>query len=209
MPKGKFITFEGADGCGKTTIANMIHNELQDKGINSILTREPGGTAEGEKIRELLLSSDVNLHAISEFLLITAARYEHYRQKIKPMLDDGIWVICDRFFDSSLVYQGYHANIPLAYLQMLHNMIFANFQPDHTFILDIDINTAKERMRGRAEKLNRFDLLGDEFQMIIRKSFQEIARNNPHRCHLVDASKSLEEIAWGIMENIGGHFLSS
>lgn len=185
MKKGLFISFEGGDGTGKSTQVRLLANRLVDQGYLVRTTREPGGTDVSEKIRDVLKFSSID--SITELLLMFAARREHYVKTIRPLIDQGYIVICDRFYDSSLVYQGVLKNIPVDQIMQLKNMTLGNFEPDFTIILDIPSNVAKERILHRQLCLDNYDnMSGNEYDLI-REGFKRLTEIFPFRCKLINA----------------------
>lgn len=202
MP-GYFITFEGGEGAGKTTQINRLANALTEQGYKVITTREPGGTPESEKIRELLVQRDGgDWDAVSECLLLFAARRMHVEEIIRPALENNKIVISDRFTDSTRAYQGYGRGLDLSFIESLNDLVLDGLNPDRTFILDIDPEKGLERSEHRlaTETIegkrteDRFETMSFEFHKKLRQGFLEIVDNNPDRCHLLDASNSKEEL---------------
>ena len=198
-PRGKFITFEGIDGCGKTTQLGMLAAHLTRFGIPHLTTREPGGTAIGEQIRNVLLSASTTaLTAEAELLLMFAARVQHLREVILPALGDGKIVLCDRFTDASIAYQGYARGVKLDVIHALHRMICKNVQPDLTLVIDIDPQTSVERAKLRnTESLldeSRFEHEGLAFQQRARKGYHALARRYPRRVKLIDGEQSIDQV---------------
>ncbi|MDG7056445.1 MAG: dTMP kinase [Wolbachia endosymbiont of Meromenopon meropis] len=175
-----FITLEGIDGSGKTTQSELLANYLkQTRGENNvILTREPGGTNFGEKIRRVLLKDDIDF--VSELLLLTSMRYEHVQKIILPALREGKIVICDRFIDSTIAYQGYGFGIDLDLIKNLYKLIKIK-RPDITFILDIDVQTGLNRAKDK----NKYEYMGIDFYSKVRKGLQEIALEESDRCNII------------------------
>ena len=160
MEKGLFITFEGIDGCGKTTQIELLKNHLEQKGYSVLLTREPGAKGLGEKLREILLNYDGEVSSNCESFLFLADRAQHIDTVIKPAIDKGIIVLCDRHTDSTVAYQGYGRMLDLKQIHSLNNIATSGLKPDITFILDIDIETSLERIgKGR----DRMENAGIEF----------------------------------------------
>jgi len=190
----KFITFEGIEGCGKSTQAKMLFESLTQKNIDAIITREPGGTAVSEKIRKILLDENLmELEAKTEIFLNFAARIEHCEKLIKPALKTGKTVICDRFFDSTLAYQGYGFGVDLALIEEINKIAIGNFTPDITFLIDLPVDIAFSRIKDRSTN-NRYEKLGHDFHQKTRDGFLEIATKNPRIC-VIDGRKSVTEIA--------------
>ncbi len=192
--KYKFITFEGIEGCGKSTQTKILFNSLAQKNINAILTREPGGALASESIREILLSEKwPKLEAKTEIFLNFAARIEHIEKLIKPALNEGKIVICDRFFDSTLAYQGFGFGANLNMINEINKLAIGDFAPSITFLIDMPVDTAFERIKDRLSN-NRYEKLGRDFHQRTRDGFLEIAAQNP-RIKRIDGTKSIEEIS--------------
>lgn len=201
MTVAKFITFEGGEGTGKSTQARLLADYLTQQGHKVVLTREPGGSPGAEIIRELLVSGAIDRWTpISEALMMYAARADHWQNLIQPELAKGTWVICDRFADSSMAYQGYGRGVDLNFLQQLYKMVIGDRQPDHTFVLDIDPEIGLQRSfqrlhaSGKNVSEGRFEAMDLEFHRRLRNGFLEIARMNTDRCIVIDATKSLQLI---------------
>lgn len=191
---GKFITFEGGEGCGKSTQTRLLADYLQKSGISCLLTKEPGGTAEGKILRELLVTGDCNkLDAISECLLYYADRRNHLTKVVWPALQDDKWVISDRYADSTEAYQyyGYDKRVEYDTLKSLYRIVAGDFKPDLTIILDIDPKLGMERSFAKAETMTkkelRFEQRDMQFHENLRRGFLEIAAREPERCIVIDA----------------------
>ena len=198
-----FITFEGGDGSGKSTQVNFLFDYLTSKKIDSIKTREPGGTPSAETLRELLTKGETNKwQPITEALLMWAARFEHIHEVINPSLEMGKTVICDRFYDSTYAYQGIAHNLGLEKMIELKSLIIGNIEPSVTFILDIDPEIGLERTKDRGNSENRFENFDLEFHKKIRKGFLDIANKYKERCVLVNAELSQNEISKIIVKEI-------
>lgn len=186
--QGRFIAVEGGEGVGKSTQAGLLAATLDRFGIPVRKTREPGGSPGAETIRRLLLEGEgERWDAISEALLLVAARRDHVIRLIAPALAKGIWVVSDRFADSTLAYQGYGRGLGLGDLAMLHRFALADFAPDLTLILDlpVEVGLARAAVRSSAD---RFERLDRDFHERLRQGFRQIAADNPARCVLIDAS---------------------
>jgi dTMP kinase len=193
--RGRFITVEGGDGAGKTTQAKLLAAALERLGIAVRLTREPGGSPGSEAIRRLLLDGKTeHWDAIGEALLLVAARRDHVTTLIAPALDRGIWIVCDRFADSTLAYQGYGRGLAIEQLIALHRFALDDFAPDLTVILDVAVEIAEARMAARAAAKDRFESLDRKFHERLRQGFRQIAQADPARCALIDASGEVEEV---------------
>ncbi len=208
MSTGKFISFEGGEGSGKSTQLKLLTAAFEKSGLPFISTREPGGSVGGEKIRSLLVSGDVDAwDALTETLLFNAARADHITKLIKPAITSGKTVICDRFFDSTLVYQGIGKNLGKDFVKNLHKTIFADFMPDLTIILDIDPKEGLKRAVARHGDENRFEKLGVSFHEKIRAGFLDIAKHEPKRCVVLNAAQEVqtlhEQVVATINKNCG------
>ncbi len=202
--KGIFITFEGGEGSGKTTQINTLSKALTDQGYKVITSREPGGTAEGESVRNLLVQRDGgNWSPMAECLLLYAARVMHVEKVIKPALETGKIVICDRFSDSTKAYQGYGHGLALEQIDEIDKTSLKGFKPDLTFIFDIDAKDGLMRSRKQLESTasqferteDRFENLDIEFHEKLHQGFLTIAKQNPDRCSVIDARENIDSIA--------------
>lgn len=198
---GIFITFEGIEGCGKTTQINLLKAYLLKRNYNVQLTREPGGTRIGDQIRKILLSDKNN--AISdktELLLYEACRAQHIKEVILPALKEDKIVLCDRFADSTLAYQGYGRKIDLGFIERLDIIVAGELRPDLTILLDMDVGSGLQRAKNRnskvteSEREERFEKETLEFHERIRKGFLELAEKDRKRIRIIDGSKSVDEI---------------
>jgi dTMP kinase len=193
--RGRFITIEGGEGAGKSTQVDLLVAALDRAGIAAQCTREPGGSEGAEAIRRLLLEgADERWDAIAETLLFYAARREHVTRLITPALDQGIWVVCDRFADSTIAYQGYGRGLPLAELQALHRFALGDFAPDLTLILDLSVAEGLTRAARRSGNTDRFERLDQAFHERLRQGFHQIAAADPQRCVVIDASGDVEAV---------------
>ena len=192
MQKGKFITIDGVEGAGKSTQIKFICDYLEAKGVNVVLTREPGGTDLGEKIRELLLSTTTkSMHSDSELLLMFAARNEHIHHKIIPALEKGDWVLSDRFTDASYAYQGGGRGLDIERIERLEHWVLKGFTPDMTLLLDIPVDLGMSRVESRGEK-DRIELEELDFFERVRQAYIDRSEKYPQRIKLIDSSKSRE-----------------
>jgi dTMP kinase len=193
--RGRFITIEGGEGAGKSTQVDLLVAALGRAGIAAQRSREPGGSEGAEAIRRLLLEgADERWDAIAETLLFYAARREHVTRLITPALDQGIWVVCDRFADSTIAYQGYGRGLPLAELQALHRFALGDFAPDLTLILDLPVAEGLARAARRSGNADRFERLDQAFHERLRQGFHQIAAADPQRCIVIDASADAESV---------------
>src|SRR5271166_1900637 len=189
MAGGRFITVEGGEGAGKSTQVGLLAAALERAGVPVLATREPGGSPGGEAIRRLLLEGEgERWEALSEALLLVAARHDHVTRLIAPALAQGTWVIADRFADSTLAYQGYGKGLALADLAALHRLALGAFGPDLTLILDLPVEAGLARVSARPGAADRFERLDRDFHERLRQGFRRIAADEPGRCVLIDAS---------------------
>lgn len=200
MPAKRFITFEGGEGSGKSTQARLLADKLRTHDRDVVLTREPGGSAIAEKIRALILDEPPHEPA-AELLLFAAARAEHLAATIAPALRAGQWVICDRFIDSTRVYQGGIWHIDPALIQLLEKHTVEPFMPALTIILDLPVELAMTRAAERGA-LSRYDAQHRETHELIRNGFAQIARSEPDRCIMIDASGNQQTIASAIWQAV-------
>jgi dTMP kinase len=196
--RGRFITFEGGEGAGKSTHAALLAQRLRALGIGVVLTREPGGSAGAEVIRRVLLSGAAKpLGAEAEAILFAAARDDHVRKTIEPALASGRWVACDRFADSTRVYQGIVGRVDLKLIDALERTTLGGLKPDLTFVLDVpaDIAMARAKKRRGEGEPDRFEGEDANFHARLREGFRTLALNEPHRCVLIDACQPRSEVA--------------
>jgi dTMP kinase len=207
MTQSRFISFEGIEGCGKTTQIALLSDYLSKHDIPHLVTREPGGTAVGEGIRKILLHSEtIHLTAASELLLFYASRSQNIQEKIKPALDRGEMVICDRYYHASMAYQGYGRGIPLDFIQKLTHLVCDPFRPDVTFLLDIEpevgLARARARNHARADKEGRFEAEDLEFYNRVRDGYLELASAD-ERIQLIYADRPVEAVHRHILTLLG------
>ena len=193
-----FVTFEGIDGSGKTTHLRLLHEHLLKRGIDTVIAREPGGTEIGESIRQILLHSATrNLEPLSELLLYYASRHQNLCQNILPALERGQWVLCDRYADASLAYQGYGRGVDLNFIEQLNHAVIGQRLPDLTFLLDLDpavaIARARRRNQDRAVDESRFEMESLDFFERVRQGYLTIARKDPRRFCIVSGELPVEE----------------
>lgn len=197
MEKGLFITFEGTDGCGKTTQIEMLKDYFEKQGRTVLLTREPGAKGLGTKLREILLNYDGEVSPVCESFLFLADRAQHVDTIIKPAVARGEVVLCDRHTDSTVAYQGYGRELDIEQIKMLNNIATSGLKPDLTFIFDIDIDTAQKRV---GKNKDRMESAGIEFFKRVRNGYLEIAKQEPERVKVLDGSKSIETIHNELLE---------
>ena len=199
MSKGLFITFEGGDGCGKTTQIKLLDEYLRGKGYKTLLTREPGAKGLGEKIREILLNYDGEVSPRCESFLFLADRAQNIDCIIRPALAEGTIVICDRHTDSSVAYQGYGRGLDIDRIKKLNALATDGLVPDLTIVLDVDVETSQARVGSEKD---RMESAGIEFFERVRNGYLEIAKQEPERVKVVDSKQSIEDIHKQILELI-------
>lgn len=189
--KGLFITFEGADGCGKTTQIKLLDEYLRNNGFRTLLTREPGSKGLGVKLREILLNYDGEVSSKCESFLFLADRAQHVDCIIKPALEEGVIVLCDRHTDSTVAYQGYGRGLDIEQIHYLNNLATGGLKPDLTIMFDVDVETSQSRVG--AEK-DRMESAGIKFFERVRQGFLEIAKAEPERVKVINSTQTIEEI---------------
>lgn len=201
MMQARFVTLEGGEGVGKSTLMVGLSQWLKQKGITAIQTREPGGTPIADAIRQLFKSPPTGdaITAQAEALLVSAARVQHVSNVVRPALESGSWVICDRFTDSTRVYQGLFGGVPLADLEWLIKFSTVGIEPDLTFLLDCDVDLSSRRIGGRSIQQNRasperYDDAGHQVHDRLRKGFLKVAGFYPARFFILDASLPAEQV---------------
>ena len=203
----RFITLEGGEGTGKSTQARRLSQRLQERGIDSIVTREPGGSPGAEQIRELFVHGDPGRwSALTETLLVFAARVDHIERTIKPALIAGKWVICDRFTDSTYAYQGVGRGADRENIRRIESVSIGDFKPNLTLVLDLPVEIGLQRARSRNNDENRFEGFDISFHEKLRQAFLDIARRNGDRCVLLDASGSEDDVADLIWTSVAKKF---
>lgn len=205
IKKGRFITFEGGEGVGKSTQVKILADKLSAAGIDVILTREPGGSLGAEEIRDLLVKGSTDKFSpMTEALLHNAARAEHLTKTVKPAINVGKWVLSDRYADSTIAYQGHGQGVDMKTLLSIHSFATGNFWPDLTIILDgNELERAAARENEKFDKEDRYERMGKSFHDKLRESFLKIANNNPERCKVVSAAGTVEDVAkriWKIVD---------
>lgn len=200
MKRGAFISFEGGEGTGKSTQIRHLSLTLTERRIPHIVTREPGGSPGAEQIRDLLVTGGADRWSpLSETLLFYAARVDHWHKVIRPALDDGKLVLCDRFADSTMAYQAYAGGMERERIEQLHALVLAGVKPDLTIILDLDPGSGLARAQARPGAEARFESKGLAFHERLRAGFLDIARRDPARCRVLDADRPVDAIAADIM----------
>lgn len=208
MSDGRFITFEGGEGAGKSTQLRKLADALAASGIEVMTTREPGGSKGAEAIRALLVTGEVDRwDAQTEALLHTAARRDHLAKTVWPALRRGAWVVCDRFADSTLAYQGYGHGLPHEFITGLTRLAIGDFKPDLTLILDLPVAEGLKRADGRGGAEDRYERMGAEFHERLRQGFLDIARNDPDRCAVIDATAELDAVHQAVMRAVKSRLL--
>lgn len=204
---GRFITFEGGEGCGKSTQIRLLASRLKEAGREVLLTREPGGTALAERIRGLVREESTDPpNARAETLLFLASRAQLVANVIRPALEAGTWVLCDRFSDSTLAYQGYGRGLDLETLRRLNAFATGGLVPDRTILLDVPPEVATARMRARErlthDAADRMEKAGEAFHLRLREGFLRLAAEDPGRIALISAAGSIEEVAEAVWTSI-------
>ena len=203
-PRGKFITVEGIDGAGKSSHLEALCEQVRQRGQGVLLTREPGGTPTGERLRELLLHNPMT--PVAEALLMFGARSVHVSGMIEPALAAGTWVVCDRFSDSTYAYQCGGRGLDRQAVSALEALVHPNLQPDATFLFDLDPALAYERQRAQSRAPDRFESEQAEFFVRVRNSYLERARQHAYRFHVIDASGDLETVRQRLRAAFGDAF---
>jgi len=200
--KGLFITFEGVEGGGKTTNISFVTEIIRKSGRQILITREPGGTSIGEAIRNILISKEYpEMHYITELLLMFAARSEHIQRKIRPALEQGIWVLCDRFTDASYAYQGAGRGVDSEKIKLLENLVQESLRPDITFLFDLEANIGLARAQSRGET-DRFEQQHIDFFNRVRSKYLEMAKAEPQRYRIIEAQHALKQVQQQVSEKL-------
>ena len=197
MTQGLFITFEGPDGCGKTTQMNLLAQYLEKKGKKVVLTREPGGKGLGEKVREILLNYNGEVSDRCESFLFLADRAQNIDIIVKPAVEKGEIVLCDRHIDSTVAYQGYGRGLDINEINMLNNLATGGRKPDLTLVFDVDVETSMKRV---GKEKDRMENAGIDFHNRVRNGYLELAKQEPNRIKVLDATKTIEEIHEKVVE---------
>jgi dTMP kinase len=198
--RGRFITLEGGEGAGKSTQAALLAEALSARGLAVLRTREPGGAPGAEVLRDLLLGGQVEWSAAAETLLHFAARSEHVERTIRPALEAGMWVVCDRFYDSTMAYQGYGLGVDRGMIATLTGLV--GVHPDLTIVLDVSEAVAVERQLRRGMDADRYERLDAFFHRRVRAGFREIAAGAPKRCVVVSADGPVEAVQGAVMQSV-------
>lgn len=196
--RGLFLTIEGPEGAGKTTQGHRLAEWLRARGLSVTLTREPGGDPLAEGVRALLQNPELALAPRAELLLFLAARAQHVAHVVRPALDEGRIVLCDRFSDSTVAYQSYGSGLPLEDVRALNAFATGGLQPDLTLLLDVDVSVGLQRQGEWA----RMELRGQEFHRRVRRGFLDLAKENPARIRVLDASRPAEEVLAAMIEAV-------
>lgn len=189
--KGLFITFEGGDGCGKSTQLELVKKYLEEKGFKTLTTREPGSVGLGQKLREVLLHYDGDVAPRAEAFLFLADRAQHIAKIVKPAIDNGVIVLCDRHTDSSVAYQGYGRGEDIEQINMLNNLATQGIKPDLTLLFDVSTEVAQTRVGSEKD---RMESAGIEFHKKVRQGYLEIAKKEPQRIKVVDSNLTIEKV---------------
>ena len=201
MTRGRFITLEGGEGAGKSTQIRLLSDALIACGKKVVLTREPGGSPGAEEIRGLLVSGETGRWGpVTEALLHTAARRDHLERTVWPALEAGHWVICDRFFDSTMAYQGYGLGLGRELIATLQGAALGDFRPDLTLILDLPVEDGLARAAARRGGEDRYERMDIAFHHRLRDGFLDIAAREPERCAIIDAAHPVETVQAAIMD---------
>ena len=204
---GRFITLEGGEGTGKSTQARRLCTRLREAGLDVVQTREPGGSPGAEQIRKLVVEGEGGRwNPITETLLVYAARADHVARTIGPALAQGQWVVCDRFNDSTFAYQGAGRGVPRETIRRIDAVVLDDFRPELTLVLDLPVAVGLARAGSRGGAETRFESLGTEFHERMRAAFLDIARKQPERCRLIDASGDEDAVAAAIWDAVQGRF---
>lgn len=195
--KGLFVTFEGVDGCGKTTQMKLLAEYLTNHGYEVVITREPGAKGLGEKIRDILLHYDGEVSSKAESFLFLADRAQHIDKLVNPSVKEGKIVLCDRHTDSTIAYQGYGRGVDIEQLKVLNSLAVGNRVPDLTFVFDIDVETSMSRV---GSEMDRMEASGKEFFNKVRQGYLDIAASEPERVKVIDAKRSVSEISREVVQ---------
>jgi len=204
---GRFITLEGGEGTGKSTQAKRLAAAFEAKGLSALATREPGGSPGAEEIRKLLVTGEPGRwDAMTETLLVFAARADHVARTIRPALEAGRIVVCDRFTDSTYAYQGVGRGVPRETIRRIEAVVLDDFKPDLTLVLDLPVETGLARAHSRGAGETRFEKFDTAFHEKLRQAFLDIAKRAPDRCMVIDASQSEDAVAGAIWDAAARRF---
>lgn len=207
MTRGQFISFEGGEGAGKSTQSRLLCRRLETFGIDALVTREPGGSAGAEEIRALLVSGQVDRwDPLTEALLHFAARHDHVQRTILPALERGVWVITDRFSDSTLAYQGYGQGVDLEKLNRIGEFVVGAAMPDLTLILDLPVAEGFARTKLRADGVSRYEQMDRAMHERMRQGFLRIAKSKTARCRMIDAALDTESVHQAVWHSVQERF---
>ena len=207
MIEPRFISFEGGEGAGKSTQVSNLAKAFKKQNIPVVTSREPGGSPGAEEIRDLLVSgSPSRWHPKTELLLNYAARIEHVSRLLKPAIDQGIWAITDRFFDSTFAYQGFGHGIDLSELETIHSISLEKFKPDLSILLDLSVSEGLSRAKRRDNLENRYEKMNKEFHERVRQGFLKLSAAEPDRFVVIDASQPIDKISEQVREFINQKF---
>lgn len=205
--KPRFITFEGGEGAGKSTQIRLLAQAFEAASLPFISTREPGGSDGAEAIRALVVTGAVDRwHPVTESLLFMTARYDHLATRVQPALANGQWVLCDRFYDSTYVYQGLAKQVGGEWLDMLYTHLYGGFAPDLTFLLDIPVETGLGRAAARAGNETRFESMDTSFHESLREGFLALASAQPERIDVIEATSSPQDVHAQIISALNRRF---
>ena len=205
--KPRFITFEGGEGSGKSTQIRYLKDILTECGVSVVMTREPGGSPGAELLRKLLVEGEPGLwDGVSEAFMHFAARRDNVVRTIQPALARGDWVLCDRFVDSTIAYQGYGHRLPLDVIETLRNVAIGDFAPDLTLILDVPVEVGLGRAAARGEGGDRYERMDRSFHQRLRDGFLSIAAAEPNRCALINADSDIETVRSDITDLVRRRF---
>ena len=206
MPRKRFITLEGGEGAGKSTQVRLLAAKLEEQGHKVVVTREPGGAPGAEAIRRLIVNGDTDRWTPkAEALLMFAAREDHLAQTIRPALARGEWVVCDRFADSTMAYQGVAQGLGPKFVNDLRELVVGDDMPALTLVLDLSPETGLARAGRRANGEDRYERMEIEFHQTLRQAFLNIAKNEPERCVVIDAERGEAEVAEAIWAAVRGY----
>jgi dTMP kinase len=209
VTRGRFITFEGGEGAGKSTQAQMLGTWLKARGLDVLLTREPGGSPGAETIRQILVTGDAGRwDPMTETLLHFAARHDHVLNTIEPALSAGRWVVCDRFVDSTIAYQGYGLGVDRAFIAALEISILRGLRPDLTLMLELPVVLGLARAAERRGNEDRYETMDIEFHERLRHGFHAIAAGEPARCVLIDAAEDVNAVHRRVIAAVETRLLS-